>query len=94
MISSETRWDLDQTLKSTIHKVNMTLSDAQNYTWFVASLTLHLRMTLSQQKISTQAEALDTAMRLQKTLLEDPGLEVQQIQAHIETQCLEMKKLK
>ena len=60
----------------------------------MASLTPHLRMALSQQKISTQAEALETVMRLHETLLQDPGLGVQKIQAQIQNLCLEMKKLK
>lgn len=90
MMLGETPWDLDQRLKSTIHEANMTLTDAQHCAWFMASLTPHLRTTLSQQKISTQVEALETTMRLQDTLLQDLGLGVQQIQ----NLCLEMKKLK
>lgn len=65
----ETLWDLDQRLESTIRKANMTLTDAQHYAWFVASLTPHLRTTLSQQKISTQDEALEIVMRLHETLI-------------------------
>ena len=53
----------------------MTLTDAQHCTWFMASLTPHLMTTLSQQKISTQAEALETTMRLHETPLQDLGLE-------------------
>ena len=90
----ETPWDLDQRLKSTIREANMTLTDVQHCAWFMASLTPHLRTALSQQKISTQTEALETVMRLQETPLQDPGLGVQQIQAHIQNLCLEMTKLK
>ena len=53
MLLGETPWDLDQRLKSTICEANMTLTDAQHRSWFVASLTPHLRTTLSQQKLST-----------------------------------------
>ena len=66
MLPGETLWDLDQRLKSTIREANMTLTDAQHCAWFVVSMTPHLRKALSQQKISTQAEALEIAMRLQK----------------------------
>lgn len=76
MLLGETPWDLDQRLKSTICEANMTLTDAQHYVWFVASLTPRLRMALSQQKISTQAKALETAMRLHETPIQDPGLGV------------------
>ena len=53
MLSSETPWDVDQRLKSMIHEANMTLIDAHHCAWFVASLTPHLRTTLSHQKLST-----------------------------------------
>jgi len=49
----ETLWDLDQHLKCMILEANMTLSEEQHHAYFVASLTPHLRMALSQQKIST-----------------------------------------
>lgn len=76
MLPGENPWDLDQRLKSTIHEANMTLTDAQHRTWFVASLTPYLRMTLLQQKLSTEAEALAMAMRLHETPIQDPGLGV------------------
>jgi len=90
MLPSETPWDLDQRLKSTIREANMTLSGVQHYAWFVTSLTPYMRTTLSQQKISTQVEALEIAMRLHETLIQDLGLGVQQIQVQIQNLCLEM----
>jgi len=47
MLPSETLWELDQRLKCTIHKANMTLTDGKHCEWFVASLTRHLRKELS-----------------------------------------------
>ena len=69
MLSGETPWDMDQWLKSMIHEANMTLTDGQHHARFVASLLPHLRTTLSQQKISTQAKALEMEMRLHETLI-------------------------
>lgn len=43
----------------------MTITDAQHRDWYIASLLLHLRVPLSQQKIGTQEEAVDIAMRLE-----------------------------
>jgi len=48
MLPGETPWELDQRLKCTIHEANMTLMYGQHREWFVASLTPHLRNTLSQ----------------------------------------------
>jgi len=69
MLLRENPWDLDQRLKSMIREANMTLMDLHHYAWFVASLTPHLRMALSQQKVSTQVEALETVMRLHEMLI-------------------------
>ena len=85
---------MDQQLKSTIHEANMTLTNGQHHAWFVESLAPHLRMALSQHKLSTQAEALEMAMRLHETLIQDPGLGVQQIHAQLYNLCLEMQSLK
>jgi len=79
MLLGKTPWDLDQRLKSMIHKTNMKLTYGQHRAWFVASLTPHLRMTLSQQKHSTQTKALEMEMRLHETPIQDPSLGVQQI---------------
>ena len=90
MLLGETPWDLDQRLKSMICKANMTLMDGQYRAWFVASLTPHLRMAQSQQKLSTQAEALEMAMRLHETPIQDPGMGVQQIHTQLQNLCLEI----
>jgi len=67
MLPSETAWELDRRMKCTIREANMNLTDGQHHEWFVASLLLYLRSALSQQKLMTQAEALEIAMRLHET---------------------------
>ena len=74
VLLGETPWDLDQRLKCMICEANMMLMDVQHCAWFVASLTPHLVTTVSQQKLSTQVEALEMVMRLHETLIQDPGL--------------------
>ena len=54
-------------------------------------------MTLSQQKIGTQAEALEIAMKLEASPIQDMNLGLQQIQSqlaslHMELQSLEKGK--
>ena len=49
MLPSKNLWDLDQRIKSMICEVNMTLIDAHHRTWFVISLTPHLRTTLTSK---------------------------------------------
>jgi len=68
--------ELDQRLKCAIHEANMNLTDGQHCKWFVASLLSHLRVTLSQQKITTQVEVLEIAIRLHETPMQGPNLGV------------------
>ena len=63
----------------------MNLTDGKHHEWFVASLLLHLRVAMSQQKIMTQAEALEIAMRLHETSMQDMNLGVQQIRVVAKT---------
>ena len=67
MLLGENPWELDQRLKCTICEANMTLADGQHREWFVASLMPHLKNALSQQRLTTQAEALEVTMRLHET---------------------------
>jgi len=53
-----------------------------------------MRSALSQQKITTQEEALEIAMRLHETPMQDPNLGVQQIHVQLKNICLEMQSLK
>lgn len=94
MLPGETPWDLDEGLKSMICEANMMLTDVQHHAWLVVSFTPHLRMTLSQQKISTSDKALEIEMRLHETPIQHPGLGVQQIHAQLQNLCLEMQSLK
>ena len=67
MQPSEAPWELYHRLKCKIRESNMNLTNEQHRECFVASLLPHLRVALSQQKITTQAKALDIAMRLHET---------------------------
>ncbi len=75
----ETPWELDQMLKCKICKANMNLTDGEHRVWFMALLLPHLRVPLSQQRIMTQVEALEIAMRLHEILMQDQSLGVQHI---------------
>ncbi len=90
MLPVETPWELDQRLKGMIREANMILTDGQHCAWFVVLLTPHLRNTLSQHKLSTQDEALEIAMRLHETPIQDPNMGVQQIHMELKNLCLEM----
>lgn len=62
---NESAWDFDQRLKSLFQQANMKITDDQHRDWYIASLLPHLRLLLSQQKIGTQAEVVEIAMRFE-----------------------------
>ena len=72
----------------------MNYTDGQHHEWFLAALPPHLSVALSQQKIGTQVEALEIAMRLHETPIQDMTLGVQQIHAELKNLCLDFESLK
>ena len=72
----------------------MQLTDGQHHEWFIASLPPLLRIALSQKKIGTQAEALETVMRLHATPFQDAIMGLQQIHSQLQSLCLELQSLK
>ena len=90
----ETPWDFDQRLKCKIRQANMKISYTQHRDWFIASLLPHLRIALSQQKIATQAEALEIMMRLHTSPIQDTNLGVQHIHSQLASIHLELQILK
>lgn len=93
MKPGEIPWDMDKRLKCMIHEADMNLTDGKQCKWFVASLLPHLRVALSEQKIGTQAKALEITMRLHEKLMQDTNLVVQQIQTQLQNLCLEFQSM-
>ena len=46
-------------------QVKFDMIDIQHKEWFIATLVPHIRQQLMQQKIATQSEALEIAMKLE-----------------------------
>lgn len=68
--------------------------DTEHHDWFRASLLLHLRIPLSQQKITMQEKSLEIAMRLHASPIQDMKLGVQQIHLQLDSLHLELQSLK
>jgi len=64
-MNGESTWDFDQWFKVLMGQVSFDISDAQHKEWFIAALLPHIRVPLTQQKITTQEEALEIAMKLE-----------------------------
>jgi len=77
-------------LKCVIREANMQLRDGQHCEWFIASILPHMRIALSQQKIGSQVEALEIAIRLHALPMQDATLGVQQIHSQLHNLYLEL----
>jgi len=62
--TNEMVWDFVQRFKSLVDKMTFELLDKQHKEWFIATLMPHIRLPLCQQKLATQAEALEAAIEM------------------------------
>ena len=78
---NETIWDFDQWFKTLMDRVSFQMSDVQHKEWFISMLIPHIRQQQMQQRIVTQSEALETAMKLEASPVGESAVEMNQIQA-------------
>ena len=57
------------------------MSDVYHKEWFIVAMLAHICVPLMQQKIVSQSEALDRAMKLEASLVEENGAEIMEIQS-------------
>ena len=76
----ETVWDFDQRFKTLLGQVNFEFPTQQHQEWFIVALLPHIRLPLMQQKVTSQSEALEIAMRLEASLMSDSTLGMDQLQ--------------
>ena len=68
-LPTETVWDFDQRFKTLIDQVSFELAPEQHKEWFIIAMLPHIRLPLMQQKLTTQDEALEMAMKLEASPL-------------------------
>ena len=76
---TESIWDFDQQFKTLMAKISFQMSDLQHKEWFIVALLSHNRAPLMQEKIVSQTEALELAMKLESLLIRDVGTGMMQI---------------
>ena len=75
-------------------QVSFQMSDVQHKEWFIVVLVPHIRQPLMQQKIVTQSEALETAMKLEASLVREFAVGMNQIQAQLVNLTLQLQYIK
>jgi hypothetical protein len=59
--------EFNQRFKTLTGHLSFHIPDEQHKEWFIISLPPHIRVPLMQQKVTSQAEALDISMKLEAT---------------------------
>jgi len=72
-------WDFDQRFKVLMIQVSFTIPNAQHKEWFIVAILPHVRVPLMQQKVVTQAEALEIAMKLEASPVGETSVGMSQI---------------
>ena len=70
------------------------MSDVQHKEWFIAALVPHIRMPLTQQKIATQSEELEIAMKLEASPVDEIGVGMNQIQLQLANLMIQLQDIK
>jgi hypothetical protein len=70
------------------------IPDEQNKEWFIVSLLPHIRVFLMQQKVASQAEALEITMKLESTPMGESNLGMSQILSQLTSLSLQVEDMK
>ena len=69
----------DQRFKTLLGQVNFAFPTQQHQEWFIATLLPHIHLPLMQQKVTSQSEALEIAMRLEASPMSESELGMDQL---------------
>jgi hypothetical protein len=72
-------WEFDQRFKTLTGPLSFQIPDEQNKEWFIVSLLPHIRVPLMQQKVASQVEALEIAMKLESAPMGESSSGMSQI---------------
>jgi hypothetical protein len=72
-------WEFDQIFKTLTCRLTFQILDEKNKEWFIVALLPHFRVPLMQQKIASQDEALEIAMKLESTPMGESSSGMSQI---------------
>jgi hypothetical protein len=91
---AELVWECDQRFKTLTSHLIFQIPDEQNKEWFIVSLLLHIRVPLMQQKIASQDEALEIAMKLESSPMGESNLGMSQILSQLTSLSLKVEDTK
>ena len=87
-------WDFDHKFKALIDQVSFEFAPEQHKEWFIAELLPHIRLPLMQQKLQTQDDALEMAMKLESSPLAETSTGMATLQNQLANLTLQLHELK
>jgi hypothetical protein len=91
-VQTESVWDFDQRFKDLMGRLNFQIPDQQHQEWFIAGLLPHIHRPLIQQKVVSQPEALEIAMKLESSPVGDSG-GMAQVQMQLDALTIQLEEL-
>jgi hypothetical protein len=85
-VQTNSIWDFDQIFKDVMGRLTFHIPDRKHQEWFIAGLLPHIHRPLIQQKVKSQPEALEIAMKLESSPVGDNGW-----MAQVQTQLAALK---
>ena len=76
---TESVWEFDQNFKTLLDHLIFDIDAQQHKDRFIAALLSHIRLSLMQQKVASQAEALEIVMNLEASLIDGTSPRMVQI---------------
>ena len=90
---TELVWEFDQRFKTLTGHLSFQIPYEKNKEWFIASLLPHIKVPLMQQKIASQAKALEIAMKLESTPMGESSSSMSQILSQLTSLSLQVKDM-
>ena len=87
-------WDFDQKFKALIDQVSFEIAPEQHKEWFITALPPHIRLPLMQQRLHTQDEALEMAMKLEASPLAETSTGMTNLQNQLANLMLQMHEIR
>jgi hypothetical protein len=87
-------WEFDQRFKNLTGHLSFQILDEKNKEWFIAALLPHIRVPLMQEKITSQAEALEISMKLESACMGESSSSMSQILSHLTILSLQVEDMK
>ena len=91
---TESVWEFDQKFKTLLDQVSFDITLQQDQEWFITALLPHIRLSLMQQKVASQAEALEIAMKLEASPIAETSARMTQIQNQLAQLTLQLHDIK